>query len=113
MALNTRLAPAEIAYILDHSEAYVVIVYAACRDVLTEALKHSTSRQTAVIHSGQPHDEDGYEHTNGWCSPWSVTAAGAAHHCLRKVNPPDLWRARFRCTRSSEGRRPCRHCSPG
>ncbi|MET9532626.1 MULTISPECIES: acyl--CoA ligase family protein [unclassified Streptomyces] len=158
VALNTRLAPAEIAYILDHSAADVVIVDATCREVLTEALKHSGVRPT-VIDSGRP--QDAYEsllagatpravavtdersllsinytsgttgrpkgvmyhhrgaylqalamayhakldtssrylwtlpmfHTNGWCFPWAVTAAGAVHHCLRKVNPPDIWRA--------------------
>ncbi|MGW7562106.1 AMP-binding protein [Streptomyces sp. NPDC054757] len=158
VALNTRLAPAEIAYILDHSGARVVIVDASCREALTEALKHSDVRPS-VINSGQPGDE--YEsllsgatpravavtdersllsvnytsgttgrpkgvmyhhrgaylqalamayhakldtssrylwtlpmfHTNGWCFPWAVTAAGAVHHCLRKVSPPDIWRA--------------------
>ncbi|WP_328335024.1 MULTISPECIES: AMP-binding protein [unclassified Streptomyces] len=158
VALNTRLAPAEIAYILDHSTPGVVVVDSAYRDVLTEALKHSEIRP-AVISSGQPQDE--YEsllagatsravavtdersllsinytsgttgrpkgvmyhhrgaylqalamayhakldtssrylwtlpmfHTNGWCFPWAVTAAGAVHHCLRKVSPPDIWHA--------------------
>ncbi|WP_411123149.1 AMP-binding protein [Streptomyces sp. x-19] len=158
VALNTRLAPTEIAYILDHSAPVVVIVDAACRTVLTEALALSEVRP-AVIDSGRPHDA--YEslladatpravavtdersllsinytsgttgrpkgvmyhhrgaylqalamayharldtsarflwtlpmfHTNGWCFPWAVTAAGAVHHCLRKVHPPDVWRA--------------------
>ena len=26
-------------------------------------------------------------HCNGWCFPWAVTAAGATHVCLRKVEP--------------------------
>src|SRR5713226_4766513 len=26
-------------------------------------------------------------HCNGWCSPWSVTAMGGTHVCLRKVDP--------------------------
>ncbi|MYW04705.1 AMP-binding protein [Streptomyces sp. SID3343] len=158
VALNTRLSPAETAYILDHSGASVVIVDADCREALTEALKHSTVRPT-VIDSGGPRDE--YEslvtgataqatavtdersllsinytsgttgrpkgvmyhhrgaylqalamayhakldtssrylwtlpmfHTNGWCFPWAVTAAGAVHHCLRKVDPAQIWRA--------------------
>ena len=25
-------------------------------------------------------------HANGWTFPWTVTAAGAAHICLRKVD---------------------------
>ena len=32
-------------------------------------------------------------HCNGWCFPWAVTAAGATHVALRKVEPPRIWRA--------------------
>ncbi len=32
-------------------------------------------------------------HTNGWCFPWAVTAAGGVHHCLRRVDSGDIWRA--------------------
>jgi fatty-acyl-CoA synthase len=31
-------------------------------------------------------------HCNGWCFPWAVTARGATHICLRKVDPPLIWR---------------------
>jgi len=31
-------------------------------------------------------------HCNGWCFPWAVTAAGAAHVCLRKVDAALAWR---------------------
>jgi len=31
-------------------------------------------------------------HCNGWCFPWGVTAAGAAHLCLRKFDPGVVWR---------------------
>jgi fatty-acyl-CoA synthase len=31
-------------------------------------------------------------HCNGWCFPWAVTAAGGRHVCLRKVDPPLVWR---------------------
>lgn len=31
-------------------------------------------------------------HTNGWCFPWAVTAAGATHLCLHKVDPGEIWR---------------------
>ena len=31
-------------------------------------------------------------HCNGWCHPWAVTAAGAAHLCLRKIDPAVVWR---------------------
>ncbi len=29
-------------------------------------------------------------HCNGWCFPWAVTAAGATHVCLRKVDPEQI-----------------------
>jgi fatty-acyl-CoA synthase len=32
-------------------------------------------------------------HCNGWCFPWAVTAAGATHVALRKVEAPRIWRA--------------------
>src|SRR5438445_244584 len=31
-------------------------------------------------------------HCNGWCFTWAVTAAGARHVCLPKVDPPVIWR---------------------
>ncbi len=30
-------------------------------------------------------------HCNGWCFTWAVTAAGATHLCLRKVDPAAIW----------------------
>jgi fatty-acyl-CoA synthase len=30
-------------------------------------------------------------HCNGWCFPWAVTAVGARHVCLRKVDPGRIW----------------------
>ncbi len=30
-------------------------------------------------------------HCNGWCFTWGVTAAGAAHLCLRKLDPGTVW----------------------
>ncbi len=30
-------------------------------------------------------------HCNGWCFPWAVTTAGAAHLCLRKFDPGVVW----------------------
>jgi fatty-acyl-CoA synthase len=30
-------------------------------------------------------------HCNGWCFPWAVTAVGARHVCLPKVDPPVVW----------------------
>ncbi len=31
-------------------------------------------------------------HCNGWCFTWAVTAVGATHVCLRKVDPPLVWK---------------------
>ncbi|GEB49743.1 AMP-binding protein [Streptomyces cacaoi] len=159
VALNTRLAPAEIGYILEHSGARLVLVDAACGGALTETLGRCAARPRVIEAGGEP--EDAYEsllagadehavevadersllsinytsgttgrpkgvmyhhrgaylqalamayhakldtssrylwtlpmfHTNGWCFPWAVTAAGAVHHCLRGVSPPEIWRA--------------------
>jgi fatty-acyl-CoA synthase len=30
-------------------------------------------------------------HCNGWCYPWAVTAIGATHVCLRKLDPATVW----------------------
>jgi fatty-acyl-CoA synthase len=30
-------------------------------------------------------------HCNGWCFTWAVTAVGATHVCLRKVDPALVW----------------------
>ena len=32
-------------------------------------------------------------HCNGWCYTWAVTAVGATHVCLRRVDPPAIFRA--------------------
>jgi fatty-acyl-CoA synthase len=31
-------------------------------------------------------------HCNGWCFTWAVVAAGATHHCLRRVDSAEIWR---------------------
>ncbi|MCC7105828.1 MAG: long-chain-fatty-acid--CoA ligase [Chloroflexi bacterium] len=31
-------------------------------------------------------------HCNGWCFPWGVTAVGAVHICLRRIDPALVWR---------------------
>ncbi len=30
-------------------------------------------------------------HCNGWCFTWAVTAVGATHVCLRKIDPDVIW----------------------
>jgi fatty-acyl-CoA synthase len=30
-------------------------------------------------------------HCDGWCFPWAVTAAGATHVCLPRVEPSQIW----------------------
>ncbi|MDQ7783664.1 MAG: acyl--CoA ligase family protein [Desulfomonilaceae bacterium] len=31
-------------------------------------------------------------HCNGWCFPWTVTAVGATHVCLRRATPEEIFR---------------------
>ena len=31
-------------------------------------------------------------HCNGWCTPWSLTAIGGTHVCLREVRGDAIWR---------------------
>ncbi len=31
-------------------------------------------------------------HCNGWCTPWSLTASGGTHVCLREVRGDAIWR---------------------
>ena len=49
-----------------------------------------------IIHSR--HDEDSVYvwtlpmfHCNGWCTPWSLTAIGGTHVCLREVRGDAIW----------------------
>jgi fatty-acyl-CoA synthase len=30
-------------------------------------------------------------HCDGWCHTWAVTAAGAVHICVRRIDPPKVW----------------------
>lgn len=148
VALNTRLAPSEIAYIVEHSGASLVLLDAEFREVLGEQpipvidsesyddlvdaaephrVEVTDERSLLSINytsgtTGRPkgvmyHHRGAYLqalamayhakldtssqylwtlpmfHTNGWCFPWAVTAAGGVHHCLRRVDPGEIWRA--------------------
>jgi fatty-acyl-CoA synthase len=153
-ALNIRLAPNEIAYILEHCGASVVIYDVEFEKLISERRTNPTLLRigaggsepahdfeallTAATNEpfrSDPPDEDttisiNYTsgttgqpkgvmytyrgaylnalaeifhadlrpesvylwtlpmfHCNGWCFPWAVTAAGATHVCLRKVEP--------------------------
>jgi fatty-acyl-CoA synthase len=149
VALNTRLGTAEYAYILDHSQAQVVIVDPDLRPQLDEmepSINHriieigdeyeawlaaapadegmrdpeeerqpiavnytsgTTGRPKGVVytHRGAFLNALGAAssfgvrpdsvflwtlpmfHCNGWCLVWGVTAMGAAHVCLPRVDP--------------------------
>lgn len=153
VAMNSRLAPAEIAYVLEHSGARLVLVDGQYQGVLDQTRAHMSDVAPGVITSdeydarvatsprhrvevadersllainytsgttGKPkgvmyHHRGAYLqalamayhagmdtssrylwtlpmfHTNGWCFPWAVTAAGAVHHCLRGVEPGEIW----------------------
>jgi fatty-acyl-CoA synthase len=52
----------------------------------------------AMVHHAQLSVESSYLwtlpmfHCNGWCFVWAVTAAGGVHVCVRKIDPPVIWR---------------------
>jgi fatty-acyl-CoA synthase len=158
VAMNTRLAPAELGYILEHSGAGVLIHDASLAGP-ARAAAELAGTGTRLIESGgpgseyerllggavpvweEPADETGmlsinytsgttgtprgvvYHHrgaflqalamafharlgldsvylwtlpmfhTNGWCFPWAVTAAGARHRCLHSIDPVEIWQA--------------------
>jgi fatty-acyl-CoA synthase len=150
VAINTRLAQEEIAYILDHSGARLLVVdpelahLAEAADVertlvigegyeafIAEAgpepvpvalgeddtisinyTSGTTGRPKGVMytHRGAYLNALGAAlhaglssrsvylwtlpmfHCNGWCFTWAVSALGGTHLCLRKVDPPLVWR---------------------
>jgi len=158
VALNVRLSAPELAQILSHSEARVLLCDSDLGELGAEAIRLARSPARIVV--GGP-DSDEYEqlvagahpyaapvaderallalnytsgttgepkgvmyhhrgaylqalsqvihadlsassrflwtlpmfHCNGWCFTWAVTAAGGTHHCLRKVEPTEIWPA--------------------
>jgi fatty-acyl-CoA synthase len=153
VAINTRLTSGEIAYILDHSGARLLVVDAALAHLVDGAPMERMivcgeggdyEAFLAGARSGEPESRLESEddtisinytsgttgrpkgvmythrgaylnalaeaaharlesrsvylwtlpmfHCNGWCFTWAVTAAGATHVCLRKVDPPVVWR---------------------
>ena len=153
VAINTRLTADEVAYILEHSGARIVVVDpslahlvdgAAVERVLVLGEGGDYEEFLASAGDGEPEDrleseEDTISinytsgttgrpkgvmythrgaylnalsevvharldsgsvylwtlpmfHCNGWCFTWAVTAVGARHVCLRKVDPPLVWR---------------------
>ncbi|WP_280510268.1 AMP-binding protein [Nocardia farcinica] len=153
--LNARLSATEIAFILDHSGARVLIATDPLTSLALEAVALTPGPMTviagaeeyeAIVASGAPvdissHDElapiainytsgttgkpkgvvythrgaylqsvamafhSGMDlnsvylwtlpmfHCNGWCFTWAVTAAGATHVCLPKVEADAIWAA--------------------
>ena len=158
VALNARLAAPELAYILQHSGAKVLIYDEEFDPVVRNALQ-LVPAAVRLIRAGSDCEEDEYEdfiqnapclirqvvdersllalnytsgttgkpkgvmyhhrgaylqalamalhtkldsasvflwtlpmfHCNGWCFPWALTAAGATHLCLRRVEPGAIW----------------------
>ncbi|ETA04660.1 MULTISPECIES: AMP-binding protein [Gordonia] len=147
VALNTRLAPAELRYIVEHSGARVLLyddsLAAAAEQTAAATMLDSTAYEHRLagapeVHrrltdertpialnytsgtTGKPkgvvyhhrgaylqalsmafHARLGPEtvhlwvlpmfHCNGWSFPWALTAAGATHVCLRKVDAGEIW----------------------
>ena len=156
VTINTRLSPGEIAYILEHSEAVVLITDEGFADVTEAALGRCrtapkvifagdeyetllagaaaeataaaaaderslisinyTSGTTGTPKGVMYHHRGAYLqalamvahnrlsaasvylwtlpmfHCNGWTFPWAVTAAGATHVCLPRVEADLAWR---------------------
>ncbi len=154
VAINTRLSADEVAYILEHCEASVLIhdpsfdslvdtaltrlsgaptrirtgeeYEALLADAQPQAVRPTDERSLLSINytsgtTGKPkgvmyHHRGAYLqalamvghtglspssvhlwtlpmfHCNGWCFPWAVTAAGATHVCLPKLDPAEVWR---------------------
>jgi fatty-acyl-CoA synthase len=153
VAINTRLTSDEVAYILDHCGARVLVVDAALHHLVDPARIERVivcgddgdyEAFLAGAGSGEPEDRLADEdetisinytsgttgrpkgvmythrgaylnalaeasharlgsrsiylwtlpmfHCNGWCFTWAVTAVGATHVCLRKVDPALVWR---------------------
>ncbi len=172
VAVNTRLTSEEVAYILSHSGAKILVVDAALRSTAVAAAKDvatvtelviatdtelaaedpdlseeprlvsyseflargtgaplswsvsdelspiainytsgTTGRAKGVIYTHRGaylncfgeiihsrHDENSVYlwtlpmfHCNGWCTPWSLTAIGGTHVCLREVRGDAIW----------------------
>ena len=154
VAINTRLSAGEVAYILEHSNASVLVHDPVFDALVDDAVSHmaapprrirageeyeallAAAEPTALTSdderallsinytsgtTGRPkgvmyHHRGAYLqalamvghtgltpsavhlwtlpmfHCNGWCFPWAVTAAGATHVCLPKVEPAQVWR---------------------
>jgi fatty-acyl-CoA synthase len=154
VAVNTRLSAGEVAYILEHSDAAVLIHDPVFDDLVDDAFGRmpavplrirageeyeallagasptalTTDDERGLLSinytsgtTGKPkgvmyHHRGAYLqalamvghtgltpsavhlwtlpmfHCNGWCFPWAVTAAGATHVCLPKVDPAEVWR---------------------
>ena len=152
VALNPRLTPSDLAGIVGHAQARVLVydreLEATAREIATrvptvklvddgayERMLEAASPYAAAVEderallsinytsgtTGQPkgvmyHHRGAYLqalamafhakldpsstllwtlpmfHCNGWCFTWAATAAGAAHLCLRKLDPEIVWR---------------------
>jgi fatty-acyl-CoA synthase len=155
VALNPRLTPADLARIVEHAGA-AILIYDSELEATAQEVKRAAGASLALVRAG---GEDQYEallavadpyrcavedergllainytsgttgapkgvmyhhrgaylqalamalhmkldaasaflwtlpmfHCNGWCFTWAVTAAGATHVCLRKLDPPAVW----------------------
>ena len=149
VAINTRLSAAEVAYILEHSGAKLLVVDPTLEQLAPAGIETLRCGDTyeaflAAAPGGEPEprlasEEDTISinytsgttgrpkgvmythrgaylnalaeahhakldsrsvylwtlpmfHCNGWCFTWGVTAAGGTHLCLRRLEPPAVWR---------------------
>src|SRR5712691_4313083 len=153
VAIHTRLTAEEVAYILDHSGARIVVVDPSLAELVEGApvervlvLGEGGDYEAFLASAGDGEPKDRLEseedtisinytsgttgrpkgvmythrgaylnalaeavharldsrsvylwtlpmfHCNGWCFTWAVTAVGATHVCLPKVDPPLVWK---------------------
>jgi fatty-acyl-CoA synthase len=153
VAINTRLMPEEIAYIIEHSVSRLLVVHESLVHLVEEAPVERVlvcgeggdyEEFLASAGAGEPEDRLGSEddsislnytsgttgrpkgviythrgaylnalseamhakldcrsvylwtlpmfHCNGWCFTWAVTAVGATHVCLPRVDPGLVWK---------------------
>jgi fatty-acyl-CoA synthase len=153
VAINTRLMPGEIAYILEHSGTRVLVVHESLAHLVEDATVERVlvcgeggNYEEFLASAGPGEPEDRLEgeddtislnytsgttgrpkgviythrgaylnalseamhakldsrsiylwtlpmfHCNGWCFTWAVTAVGATHVCLPKIDPGLVWK---------------------
>ena len=101
--INTRLSSDEIGYILKHSGAKFVFVDHELEGLVkpldltgVRVIRVDDTAIGEMLETGLSFDSTylwtlPMFHCNGWCFTWGVTAMGATHVCLRRVESSRIW----------------------